>query len=312
MEWQEITVKAKPEAVEAVADTFYQLGAGGVVIEDPELLTRMAASGLWDSYELPEESLNRTCVLIKGYLPVNEELPEKLEELKTGLAEIALRLGQQPCEVVLATINEEDWANSWKVYFKPLKIGNHLVIRPTWEPYTAAEGEIVLDLDPGMAFGTGSHATTVMCARYLEKYVKPDDFVIDVGTGTGILAMSAARLGAKEVMAIDCDLQAVRVARENIKNNQLENRIQVIHNDLLVGIGREADVLTANIITDVIIRMLPQARKCLRPGGIFIVSGVIAERRDELVDAGRSFSFVLLEESREEDWVAQVWKAKEG
>ena len=201
MDWQEISVETKKEAVEAISELFGEMGAGGVIIEDPELVTHMANSGLWDAYELPTDYLNRQFCVVRGYLPVNAEFPAKYEELNLGINEIALRLAQDPGKITLKTVNEEDWANSWKVHFKPVKIGKRLVVRPTWEPYIPADGEIVLDLDPGMAFGTGSHITTIMCARYLEKYVKPGCAFIDVGTGTGILAMAAARLGALKILA---------------------------------------------------------------------------------------------------------------
>jgi len=311
MDWQEISVSTQPEAVEAVSDLFHRLGAGGVVIEDPDILLRMTQSGQWDAYELPQKRLEQLQPVVKGYLPVNEELPEKQEELKTGLAQIALRLCQEPYRVDLITINEEDWANSWKAYFKPLKISEKLVIRPTWEPYAARSGEIVLDLDPGMAFGTGSHVTTVMCACLLEKYIRPGDSVIDVGAGTGILAMGAARLGAGEVLAVDYDPVAVKVARENVQQNNLDDKVRVLSNDLLTGLEITADLITANIIADIIIRLLPQVKSRLYPEGIFIASGIIKERKAEVTAAARKLGFMLVEEREEEGWTAQVWKVRE-
>ncbi len=308
MDWQEISVETNKEAVEAVSDLFYELGAGGVVIEDPELLSRMANSGQWDAFELPAEHLGRLFCIVRGYLPVNEEFPAKYEELNFGINEIAVRLGQEAGKIGLRTVSEEDWANSWKVYFKPVKISKSLVIRPTWEPYTPGDGEIVLDLDPGMAFGTGGHITTVMCARYLEKYLKPGAAVLDVGTGTGILAMAAARLGASGVLAVDNDAVAVRTARENISQNHLAGCVQVEQNDLLSGISRKADLISANIIADVIIRLFLQVGDCLNEDGIFIVSGIIADRRQDVLEAAGRAGFVLIDEDTDNDWIAQVWK----
>ncbi|PKM89717.1 MAG: 50S ribosomal protein L11 methyltransferase [Firmicutes bacterium HGW-Firmicutes-12] len=292
MEWQEISVKTEPEAVEAVSEVFHELGAGGVVIEDKDT----------------HKQLNS---IVKGYLPVNEDLSEKLENLKTELGEIARRLEKKPYEIIQILMDEEDWANSWKVHFKPLKIGNKIVIRPTWEPYTAVGEEIVLDLDPGMAFGTGSHASTSLCIRYLEKYIKPDMLVLDVGTGTGILAMCAARLGAKEVLAVDYDPVAVRVAQENIGLNGLSNVVKTAQHDLLKGVELKADLLVANIIADVILKLLPQAEKCLQKRGILIASGIIGERKDEIIEAAVRFNYQLLEEKDEEDWTALVFQLKE-
>lgn len=307
MDWQEISVSSEAEALEAVAEVFFRLGSQGVVIEDPAELKSKAESGLWDAVLLPEEALRQAMPVVKGYFPFNEELPGRLDELKTELAEIMARLAQESHPLVLKTINEEDWANAWKAFFKPIKIGERLVVRPTWEGYEAASGEIVLDLDPGMAFGTGGHITTVLCARFLEKYLRPRWQVLDVGTGTGILAMSAARLGAQDVLALDNDAVAVRVARENIVQNHLEDLVQVRQNDLLHGIDIKVDLVVANIIADVIIRLLPQANECLKPGGLILLSGIIGDRSADVADAARNLGFSLVEEAREQDWAAQVW-----
>lgn len=311
MDWQKIGVKTGSEAIEAVADVFCRLGAGGVVIEEPEALQKMAGSGLWDDYELSEERLNRSYSLVTGYLPMNEELPGRLDELREGLALIAQRLGESPYNITLATVREEDWANSWKAFFKPLKIGKRLVIRPSWEPYQAKKGEIVLEIDPGTAFGTGSHITTILCARALEKYVQAGMTVIDVGTGTGILAMSAARLGAKRVYAYDYDSVAVKVASENIKANGLEDKVTVACNDLLAGQKHKADLVAANIIAEVILKLLPQVPMHLNPGGLFIASGIISERKDEVLSAASELGFTLCEEKEGQGWVALVWLLKE-
>lgn len=311
MDWQEISVATEEQAVEAVADLFYQLGSGGVVIEDPKLVEQMAASGQWDACELPEGVLKLRQPIVKGYLALNEELPGKLEELYSELDEIAMRIGGEPGKVSLRLVNQEDWANSWKAYFKPLKIGERLVIRPTWEPYQAGAGELVLDLDPGMAFGTGSHATTAMCVRLLEKHLQPGHYVMDVGTGTGILAMTAALLGAEKVLALDVDTVAVRVAADNIRQNDLAKVVATRVNNLLVGIEEKADLIVANIVADIIIRLLPQAVACLKPGGRFIASGIIGERRDDVSKVAGQLGLSLVEEENQEGWVAQVWQVKE-
>lgn len=297
-----------PEAVEAISDIFYELGSGGVVIEDPELVKAMAGSGQWDAYELPEDIFNRSLTLVKGYLPVDDRLPGKLEELRAEVAEVMSRLDQPLPEIIISSLNEEDWANSWKAYFKPVKIGERVVVCPSWECYVASDKDIVLNLDPGMAFGTGTHATTAMCVRFLEQFVKKDDKVLDVGTGTGILAMTAARLGASQVKAFDYDPAAVKVAAENIKKNNLDDKIQVQVNDLLTGINERADLIVANIIADIIIKLFPQAKTNLKEGGIFITSGIISERRDDVVQTGLNLGFELVEEAFQEDWVVLVWK----
>lgn len=311
MEWQEIAVTALPEAVEAVAQCFYELGSGGVVIEDPTLLKTRINEGKWDAFEISEEVLQRPYPVVKGYLPVNAELPAKLEELKDCLEEILSRLGQEsPGAVQLSILQEEDWANSWKVYFKPLKLGKKVVIKPTWEDYRAQEGELILEMDPGMAFGTGTHITTSMCAAFLEKYLQSGDRVFDVGTGTGILAMMAALLGAESVLALDYDQVAVKVAGENVAHNGLEKAVTVQQNDLLSGIAGKADIIVANIIADIILRLIPQVQVRLKQGGIFLASGIIEERRPEVIEAAKGAGFTLLDEQIKDEWVAQVWQLR--
>lgn len=308
MDWLEITVVTEKEAVEAVADLFFCLGSGGVIIEDPEELQRVANSGEWDAFELPEESLQMTRPQVKGYLPCNEELPQKIEELTNELTEIMFRIGQEPCEILSKTVQKEDWANSWKAYFKPLKLGDRLVVRPSWEEYQAKEGELIIALDPGMAFGTGSHATTSMCCGFLEKYLRKGQKVLDVGTGSGILAMASALLGASEVLALDYDPVAVKVATENVQINNLEDKITVRKNDLLQGVTEKADLIVANIIADIIIRLFPQVGDNLLAGGFFVTSGVIEERRQDVMQAAAASGFELVEEKCQNGWVAQVWK----
>lgn len=292
MEWQEISVKTESEAVEAIAEVFYRLGAGGVVIEDK------------DTHKVPYS-------VVKGYLPVNQELPGKLDELKDEIAEIAGRMGKDPYEVAQVTVNEEDWANSWKKYFKPLRIGKSIVIRPTWETYAPLENDLVLDIDPGMAFGTGSHATTGLCVRFLESHIKKGMQVLDVGTGTGILAMCAAKLGASEVWAVDNDPVAVKVAEENITLNNLGNTVNVAQHDLLNGVAVKADLIVANIIAEIILKLIVQVPECLKPGGIFIASGIISERKNEIIKKAMTLNYELLEEKEEEDWAALVFQLKE-
>lgn len=311
MDWQEISVKTENQAVEAISDLFYQLGSGGVVINDPELLRKMANSGTWDAYELPEESLTQTDVIVSGFFPCDQELVGKVEALKAGIAIIFARLAMKPGDISITLVQEEDWGNAWKAFFHPVKISNSLVIRPSWVDYQPRNGELVIDLDPGMAFGTGYHVTTVMCAEHLEEFLKPGMTVLDVGTGTGILAMSAAKLGAGEILAMDFDSVAVRVARDNIQSNGLEDRIIVRQNDLLSGITAKVDLILANIIADVIIKLFPQAKSHLVPGGLILVSGIIGERKDEVARGALNQGFILVKEQEREDWVAQVWKLKE-
>ncbi len=306
MKWAEISIQTSHEATEAVADIFHELGASGVVIEDPELVNAYRRSGSWDYCDIPEE-LNTEVVTIKSYLPVDEFLDDKLREFEeriNGLHEHDLDKGRG-C-INCREVQEEDWASAWKEYFHPLRVSEHIVIKPSWEEYIPATGDIVIELDPGMAFGTGTHHTTAMCIRCLEDAITPDNVVFDVGTGSGILAVAAAKLGAASVRAVDLDPVAVRVAKENIAFNNVTACVEITQGDLLTGITGKADVIVANIIADIIIKMLPDVRLRLADHGVFISSGIISERLGDVTAALIDNGFVVDRVIEEGGWVAIV------
>lgn len=306
MKWAEISIQTSHEATEAVANIFHDLGASGVVIEDPELVNAYRRSGSWDYCDIPEE-LETEVVTIKAYLPVDDQLDDKLrifEERVNRLHEHNLDKGRG-C-INCREVQEEDWASSWKEYFHPVRVSEHIVIKPSWEEYLPVEGDIVIELDPGMAFGTGTHHTTSMCIRCLEDTIKTGNTVFDVGTGSGILAVSAAKLGATQVHAIDLDPVAVRVAKENIAFNNVEAVVGVTQGDLLTGVEGKADVIVANIIADIIIKMLPDVRMRLVDNGTFIASGIIAERLSDVTEALIENGFVVDKAIEEGGWVAIV------
>ncbi len=207
-------------------------------------------------------------------------------------------------EIELVGVNEEDWANSWKQYYKPLKIGERIVICPAWESYTPVEGELVIRMDPGMAFGTGTHETTRLVIRLLESYTRVGCRMLDVGTGTGILAICASRLGASLCRAYDIDPTAVRVARENIADSGLEN-VTCDQSDLLRQVSLEGgkyDLICANIVADIIIRMTPDVGAYLAEGGVILASGIIAERCEDVVAAFEANGFRVIERLVDNDW----------
>lgn len=216
MKWAEISIQTSHEATEAVAEIFHELGASGVLIEDPELVNTYIHSGAWDYTDIPlaEET---EVVTVKAWLPTDEDLPSKLEQLRLHIDEMSQFLDKGSGVINCSEIQDEDWANNWKQFFHPERIGEKIVVKPSWEEYTPLDNDIVIELDPGMAFGTGTHATTSMCIQFLEEYVKPEMKVFDVGTGSGILAIAASKLGAKDIQAADYDEVAVDVAKENIE-----------------------------------------------------------------------------------------------
>lgn len=306
MKWAEVSIQTSHEATEAVADIFHDMGAAGVVIEDPELINSYRRSGTWDYCDIPEETDTET-VVVKAYLPVDSELEGRLqlfEEQVNRLEQHDINKGKGL--ISLKEVQEEDWATAWKDYFHPVPVGDRLVIKPTWEEYMPRPEDLVIELDPGMAFGTGTHQTTSMCMRLLEKVVQPGSQVFDIGTGSGILAVAAAKLGAASVQAVDFDGVAARVARENVELNQVTDVVSVSQGDLFSGIDGQADIITANIIADIIIRMLPEAVLRLKPGGVVIASGIIVERLSDVTAAVLKADLTVESILEEGGWVAML------
>jgi len=306
MKWAEISIQTTHEATEAIADIFHDLGASGVVIEDPELVNSYRRSGTWDYCDIPEETDVET-VTVKAYLPVDEHLEEKLRIFEERVNELVKHnLDKGRGDIKWQEIYEEDWASSWKDYFHPVRVGEKVVIKPSWEEYEQADGDIVIELDPGMAFGTGTHHTTAMCIRCLEEVIKPGDTVFDIGTGSGIIAVAAAKLGAGVVQAVDLDSVAVRVARENVLINGVDNLVKVSEGDLLTGISGKADVIIANIIADIVIKLLVDIPSRLKDGGILIASGIISERMSDVTAAILANGLLVDKVIEEGGWVAVV------
>lgn len=276
--WIEVNVAVTHEAVEVVSEILTEAGSKGVAIEDPKLINDLRNSGTWELCDIPEQQ-NTEVVTVSGYYADDEKLQNRLAEIEAGLAEVEERIGKYRFgNTRFRKVSEQDWANEWKQYFHVTHVGQSLVIKPSWEEYIAKEGEHVIEIDPGMAFGTGTHHTTNMMMERLEKVMPQDATVFDVGTGSGILAIAAALCGAKAVKAVDIDGVAVRVARENVADNHLSDKIEVREGDLLHGTEGKADVIIANIIADIIIMLLKDILVKLNDNGIFLASGIIEER----------------------------------
>ncbi len=278
MQWIEVNVAVTHEAVEAVADVLTNAGSKGVAIEDPQLINDLRKSGTWELCDIPEQE-NTEVVTVSAYYTDDDKLTQRLAEIDAQLALIEERIGKYRFgNTRFRRMSEQDWANEWKQYFHVTHVGKSLVIKPSWEEYTAKEGEHVIEIDPGMAFGTGTHHTTNMMMERLEKVITPASTVFDVGTGSGILAIASAMLGAKSVKAVDIDAVAVRVAKENVADNGLAAAIEVREGDLLHGTEGRADVIIANIIADIIIMLLKDIPQRLAADGVFLASGIIEER----------------------------------
>lgn len=296
------------DAVEPISNMLAEMGTGGVLIEDPQAIAEYANSGLWDAHEFSEELLKQTDIVIKSYLPQEESLLSRIEQIIIEMNDIETRMDLDPTRITYKPVQEEDWANNWKAYFKPERIGKRTVIKPTWETYEPEEGDLILEIDPGMAFGTGNHATTALCLQILEEYVQPGMDIMDVGTGSGILAIQTGLLGAATVQAMDYDVVAVSAAKENVELNQMADRISVCQSDLLAEAVGQADIMVANIIADIIIRLTPDVPARLKGDKIFISSGIIDTRKDDVLAALEENNFRILEVRENAGWVAIVAK----
>ncbi len=310
MKWSEICIHTTAEAVEAVSNILHEAGANGVVIEDPEVLYRDWDTPFGEIYQLSPDDFPTEGVYVKAYLPVTSYLGETVEGIKSRLNELLLYgLDLGTGTVTLTEVHEDEWASAWKKYYKPVQISDRITITPVWEEYTPArEDELIIEMDPGMAFGTGTHPTTVLCIRALERYLKPGDRVYDVGTGTGILSIAAAKLGASEVLAMDLDEVAVRSAQANIKLNHVSEQVTVKQNNLLDGVDGPVDVVVANILAEVIIRFTADVARVLVPGGLFIASGIIGAREADVKGALAQVNLAIVETVTIDDWVAIIAK----
>ena len=308
MQWAEVSVDTSHEATDLVSEILQELGAAGVVIEDPALLNEYIRSGLWDYTDL-KESEETEVVRVKAYWALDEELEGKLQNLSERLASLAQHgIDKGAGAVSWKAVADEDWAETWKEFFHTEKIGARTVIKPTWEEYEAKAGEIVVELDPGAAFGTGQHATTSLCIRALEDLVRPGMTVFDVGTGSGVLAIVAAKLGAKRVEAVDFDPVAVRVARENVRQNGAEDVVRTERSDLLKSVAGKADLIIANIIADIIVRLFGEVKGSLAAGGTMLLSGIIEDRLADVVEAAGRHGFSVEKIEQEKGWAAVIVK----
>ena len=307
MKWTEVLIKVDPQAVEAVTDILYGLGAQGVAIDEPVDVQRLREDELYWDYideKLLENDTEETKIM--AYFSEEEtNLPEKIAVIKEkirNLTEFGLSIGSGTVE--LSNVNQEDWESAWKQYFKPVHVTDRIVVKPEWEEYSPQEGEIVIEIDPGMAFGTGTHETTSMCINQIEKNLKAGDRVIDIGSGSGILSMAAVLLGAEKATGVDLDPVAVRVALENVELNNLQDKIEILHGNLTDVIREKADIVVANIMADIILILLEDVREFIKDDGMFISSGIIQEKRAAVEARLLEKNFSIVEVETKGEWCA--------
>jgi len=308
VKWSELSIHTTNEAVEPISNILHEAGASGVVIEDSEDLSKVRENEFGEIYELDPSDFPVDGVIIKAYLPVTSFLGETVEEIKlaiTNLVNFDINIGAN--EVSISEVNEEEWATAWKKYYHPVKISNRFTIVPTWEIYKPVDSdELIIELDPGMAFGTGTHPTTVMSLQALEKYMTEDSTVIDVGTGSGVLAIGSAMLGAQHVHALDLDEVAVRSAKLNVKLNKVQDHVEVVQGNLLDTVKEPAEIVVANILAEIIMTFIDNAYRLVRPNGYFIASGIIETKKEEVKTALEKAGFVIEEVMMMEDWVTII------
>lgn len=309
--WIEVRVITKSEALEPVSGIFYSLDCKGVAIEDPEdILGREQGPLTWDFADINVLEHKGKVAVVKAYFAEEDNIEEILgyvNEKLVELKEMGIDLGE--AKVEHEKMYEEDWANTWKQYYKPSKFGEKIVVKPIWEEYEEKEGELVVNLDPGMAFGTGTHETTRMCIQALEKYVKEESTVFDVGCGSGILAIAAAKLGAKLAVGVDLDPVAVESSIENVGYNNLNN-IEILHGNLVEVIDGKADIVVANILAEIICILTDDVKRVMKDGGVFITSGIIHDRVDMVCEKLEATGFEVIEKNRDGEWNCIVAKLK--
>ncbi len=305
--WIEITIHTTNEASEIVESILLDYGSTGVAIEDPTTLEENLHDDFGTIVELSPTDYPEVGVIVKGYINELNFDDETFNRFKDELEQLGknINIGEF-FKIETTTIQDSDWENSWKDYFDILNIGEKFVIVPTWREYENEEDKYVINIDPGMAFGTGGHETTSLCIKNLEKYVKPHDNVIDVGCGSGILSIAASYLTDGSLKAVDLDKLAVDVSRENFALNNLENRIEVEEASLLTKETKKYDVIVANILAHIIELMLEDAYKLLEDGGYFITSGIIKDKKDKLLEKMLKQGFKLVEETSDNEWYSFV------
>ena len=310
MKWCEISIQTSHEAVELIAEIFRDLGASGVVIEDPELVNDYITSGKWDYTDIPIAKETEV-VVEKAYLPVNGELEGRIQTLQQEIKALESRgVNTAPAVLTTAELQDEDWSDTWKQYFHTEKPGERVVIKPTWEEYEPKDDEVVIELDPGAAFGTGTHATTSMCIRQLEKLVKPGMTVFDVGTGSGILSIISAKLGAINIQAVDYDDSVLKIVEENLEQNNVQDIISVAQSDLMQNVHGKAELVIANIIADIIIRLFDQLDEHLEQGGTLLTSGIIEDRIEDVLAAAEKHGYGVVERLENKGWACITFKRK--
>lgn len=293
--YNQIKVTVPVSMVQTAQDVMTMMNFnGGIMIEDYSDIEACP----WDYIDTEILAKDRTTAAVSGFIAEGSDIMPVLEQLKLLLPE---------ADVEVVSVEQSDWANNWKKYYKPIRVGKSIVIKPSWEPYEKQDGDVIVELDPGMAFGTGTHETTRMCMELLERFVTPEATVLDVGCGSGILSITSLLLGAKSIVGVDIDPVAVDVAVENGERNGFcPPRYVIKKGNLADEIEGMFDIAVANIVADAIKMLAPDVKRFIKPEGYFICSGIIEDRIDDVKECLNSLGYNIIEVLRQGEWAAML------
>ncbi|HAX72864.1 MAG TPA: 50S ribosomal protein L11 methyltransferase [Firmicutes bacterium] len=309
MNWLELSFHTTHEAFDLVSNIFIEAGSKGVLVEDSNIVNEIHEDHFGEIYRLNPDDYPSEGVVIKGYLAVTTDIENQLEFVRTQLLNLKIEgVNHQLLEI--KTLDEEDWANSWKKHYSPIQITDNVWIKPSWYEPSTDPNIVEIMLDPGMAFGSGTHETTQLCLELICQYLKSGDVLVDVGTGSGILAIAGSKLGAELVYAVDLDQMAVERAKGNVAMNQCDNIILEKNNliDGVIQLPKKPTIMVANILAPIIINMLDDVVKVLPKGQLFICSGIVEHEKDSVIKALEDHQFDLVEVKEKNGWVAIVAK----
>ncbi|WP_125572842.1 50S ribosomal protein L11 methyltransferase [Levilactobacillus huananensis] len=304
MEWTAVSVLTTNEAVEAVSNILQEAGASGVKIDDAADFKNLKPGKFGEVVDLATIPHRDHGAEITAYYPETIFIPEILPTIKQRVNDLAkFGLDPLPGTVTTAAVDDESWATSWQKYYHPVRVTRYLTVTPSWEDYQPKQAEEkVIRLDPGMAFGTGTHPTTRLSLTALEMVVRGGETMYDVGTGSGVLSIAAKLMGVKDITAFDLDEVAVRSAKTNLDLNPVASDVVAKPNDLLKGIHQPVNLVVANILAEIILPLVPQAWENLTPGGYFLTSGIIADKLETVVAAQKKQGFIIDNILQMKDW----------
>ncbi len=305
MKWTEIKVRVRDRDEEILINKFYELGIDQLSIDDPrDLIDIKNDIGSWELFDENIIIGDDGQVELTAYISDEEDVSELVKSLKLSLKSMDI------LDFKLEEIEDKDWGENWKKHYKPVEVGDRIVIKPSWEDYDNSQGRILIELDPGMAFGTGTHETTSLCLRGLESYLKPGFTVFDIGCGSGILSIAAAKLGASRVLGVDIEPLSVKTSLENIEINKVEDCVSIREGDLLDNVEGKADLVVSNILADIIISMLDDLKGHMSKNGLFISSGIINVKEESVRKSLEEKGFEILDSIHDGEWVMIIARLK--